>query len=356
MDEPQVQRARTLVLKYGWNTTSYQVLNPNISYWFSTTDEAVIGYVENHRVRVVAGAPICAAQRLADVVAEFERASEAAGCSVCYFCAESRMDALLTNSPSHSKVLLGAQPAWRLSQWPLIFGQRPSLKAQLNRARNKSVKIKEWSIDDQSRRPALYRCLNEWLESKPFPTLHFLVEPMTLDRLYDRRIFVAERNGEVQGFVVASPIPLRHGWLIEQIIRGASAVNGVSELMIDSAVRALSESGGEFMTLGLSPLSQRAEIEASPNPLWLGLLLRWVRAHGRRFYNFDGLDSFKSKFQPDHWEPIYAISNQPRFSPLTLYAIAAAFTQNSPVHAVSQAMLKAIQTEIGWLKGRTPSG
>lgn len=133
------------------------------------------------------------------------------------------------------------------------------------------------------------------------------------------------------------------------IIRGERAVNGVSELLIDAAVRAMAASGSEFVTLGLSPLSRRAVVAPAPTPAWLRLLLGWVRAHGRRFYNFDGLDAFKAKFQPERWEPVFAIANEPRFSPLTLYAVAAAFTQSSPISAISHAILKAARTEIGWL-------
>jgi phosphatidylglycerol lysyltransferase len=347
-DPSKIQRVRALVLRHGWNTTAYQILNPGISHWFSAADDAVVGFVQRCGVRIVAGAPVCAKERLRDVVGEFEQSSAAAGCRVCYFCAESRLETALRSSARHSMALLGAQPIWRPPQWPAIFQRHASLRAQLKRACNKAVTVNEWPVGRASRDPAMLRCLREWLATRSFPTLHFLVEPMTLERLYDRRVFVAERDEEVIGFVVASPVPLRKGWLIEQIIRGRNAVNGTSEMMIDAAVRGMAESGSEFMTMGLSPLSQRAAVQSPANPLWIRLLLGWVRAHGRRFYNFDGLDAFKAKFQPDMWEPIFAISNEERFSPLTLYAVASAFTQSSPVSAISRAILKALQTEIDW--------
>lgn len=345
----ELRRVRELVLSYGWNTTAYQILNPGISHWFAAAGDAVIGYVKRHGVRIVAGAPVCPEERLADVVAEFERASAASRLRVCYFCAESRVEAALSHSGRHSMVLMGAQPAWRPQAWPRIYEHHGSLKAQLNRARNKAVTVSEWPTDRASRAPELLHCLSEWLAARKFPTLHFLVEPMTLDRLYDRRIFVAERQNKVIGFVVASPVPKRNGWLIEQIIRGQGAVNGTSELMIDTAVRTLAAGGCGFITMGLSPLSRRADVEWLSNPLWLRLLLGWVRAHGRRFYNFDGLDAFKTKFHPDHWEPIFAIANEAHFSPLTLYAVAAAFTQNSPIAATVHAILDAVRTEMRWL-------
>lgn len=247
-------------------------------------------------------------------------------------------------------------PSWRPLQWSAILEQHASLRAQLKRAGNKAVTVSEWPAQRASREPALLGCLREWLATRSFPTLHFLVEPMTLERLYDRRVFVAEREGEVIGFVVASPVPLRKGWLIEQIIRGKNAVNGVSEMMIDAAVRSMAESGSEFMTLGLSPLSHRAGVQSPANPLWVRLLLGWVRAHGRRFYNFNGLDAFKAKFQPEGWEAIFAISNEAQFSPLTLYAIASAFTQSSPLTAISQAILSALQTEVDWFTEKLRRG
>ncbi len=355
-DPSKIQRVRALVLRYGWNTTAYQILNPGISHWFSAAEDAVIGFVQHYGVRIVAGAPVCVKERLIDVVAEFEQASATADCRVCYFCAESRLETALQNSAQHSMVLLGAQPTWQPLQWPAIFEQHASLRAQLKRAGNKAVTVSEWPVERASREPALLNCLREWLATRSFPTLHFLVEPMTLERLYDRRVFVAERDGEVIGFVVASPVPLRKGWLIEQIIRGKNAVNGTSEMMIDAVVRSLAESGSEFMTLGLSPLSHRAAVQSTANPLWVRLLLGWVRAHGRRFYNFNGLDAFKAKFQPEGWEPIFAISNEARFSPLTLYAIASAFTQSSPLKAIIHAIMKALQTEIDWLAEKLRRG
>src|SRR5690606_19812569 len=101
-------------------------------------------------------------------------------------------------------------------------------------------------------------CLRQWLSEKGLPPLHFLVEPDTLSRLYDRRVFVAERDEEVVGFLIASPVPQRRGWLVEQMIRGAGAPNGTTELLLDAAVTAMRVAGDEYVSLGLSPLSSRA--------------------------------------------------------------------------------------------------
>src|SRR4029079_10254763 len=116
--------------------------------------------------------------------------------------------------------------------------------------------------------------LDEWLESRPLPPLHFLVEPETLALLFDRKVFVAQRGGAPVGFLVASPVPARNGWLIEQFVRGHHAPNGTSGLIIDAAMRARAAHGATYVTLGLAPLSRHAR--PVPGPLWLRVLLGWV--------------------------------------------------------------------------------
>jgi phosphatidylglycerol lysyltransferase len=355
-DAASQERARELVLRYGWNATAYQIVNPGIIRWFSRGGDAVVGYVTRRGVRVVAGAPVCRPERLAAVAAEFEAEAGAGGERVCYFCAQERLEALYRGSRTHSMVLLGAQPVWEPGRWAAVVGGKGSLRAQFNRARNKGVTVEEWPARAAQDSPELRACLSEWLATRGLPPLHFLVEPETLSRLKGRRTFVASRGGGVVGFLVASPIPARKGWLVEQNVRGRCAPNGTAELLLDVVARAAAADGAEYLTLGLSPLCNRADRDPKGNPLWLRTLLGWMRAHGRRFYNFEGLEKFKSKFLPERWEPVYAVSNERHFSPLTLYAVAAAFSGGSPAWLLLRAAFKAALTEVEWLNRRIRQG
>jgi phosphatidylglycerol lysyltransferase len=290
---------------------------------------------------------------LARVAAEFEH--DAARCRehVCYFGAEERLTTMFSASPEHATVVLGAQPAWDPHVWHHIIASHASLRAQLHRARNKGIAVVQWPSARAQHHPALVQCLHEWLETRGLPPLHFLVEPETLDALEDRRIFVAEREGVPVGFLVASPIAGRNGWLVEQFVRGRNAPNGTAESMIDAAIRWMAYAESTYVTLGLAPLSQRAGLQiARAEPVWLRVLLAWTRAHGRRFYNFDGLDAFKAKFIPERWEPVYAISNERPFPVRSLYAIAAAFTNNHPVATVVEGLGKAVRQEWRWMRMR----
>ncbi|HEX6903943.1 MAG TPA: DUF2156 domain-containing protein [Thermoanaerobaculia bacterium] len=344
---PSVQRARELVLRYGWNAMAYQILNPGIRRWFSADGEAVIGYASAHGCRVVAGAPVCPSERLAEVAEEFAADARRAGQWLCYFGAQDRLIEILAGRGPMSSLLLGAQPFWNPAHWPAIIAGKASLRAQLSRARNKNVIVNPWPAAAGDSHPELQRCLNEWLQTRGLPPMRFLVEWNVLSRLLDRRLFVAERDGRIIGFLIASPIPLRNGWLIEQIVRGRAAPNGTTELLLDTAIRALAAEGADYVTLGLSPLSRA--VSQDPVPPWsVRLLLAWVRVHGRRFYNFEGLDRFKHKFQPEGWKPIYAVTNRRQVSVRTLYAIAGAFGGTSPILFIGRASLRALAQEARW--------
>ncbi len=345
-------RARELVLRYGWNAMAYQILNPGIAHWFSADDDAVVGYVAAGGCWVVAGAPVCPPERLGLVAQSFEAAARRAGRRVCYFGAQDRLGRSLAERGPTARLLLGAQPVWNPAGWAAVLAHKASLRAQIARARNKGVTVEIWPSDKAARHPALRRCLDEWLATRGLPPLHFLVEPDTLAVLADRRVFVARRTGQVLGYLVATPIPQRNGWLIEQIVRGQAAPNGAAELLVDAAMHQLADSGATYVTLGLSPLSQHARGDQSPQWALTRILLAWARAHGRRFYNFAGLDAFKAKLQPECWEPIYALSRERRTSFRTLYAIAGAFGGAAPPRFFGWALLRAATQELRWSRER----
>lgn len=336
-ESEEVARARALVQRHGWNATAYQIVNPGIAHWFARAGDAVVGHVTTHGVRVAAGAPVCAPHRLSDVTREFEDDAARAGQRVCYFGAERRL-LDVTSRSGHAAVLLGAQPWWNPAHWPELVRRQASIRSQLNRARNRQVRVREWPVARAENDPGLRACLDDWLAGRGLPPLHFLVEPETLHRLLDRRVFVASRHGTPVGFLVASPVPTRRGWLLEQIVRGGTAPNGTSELLVDVAMRQLARGGAAYVTLGLAPLSRHAGRPAAGQGAWLRGLFRLARRAGGRFYNFEGLDRFKSKLRPEGWEGVWAISSESDFSPRTLYAIAAAFTGRSPVGTLARAV------------------
>ena len=340
--------ARRLVLEHGWNTTSYQILNAGFDLWFSASRDAVVGHVRRPRVWVVGGAPVCAASRLEGVTLEFEEAARAAGARVCYVGAQDRLAQRCFPDPGYSGTVLGAEPRWDPADWPRLVAGRASVRAQLNRARNKGVRVVPLPPGAVAA-PSLHAVLVEWLATRGLPPLGFLTTPWLLADLQDRRVFLAERDGRTVAFLVLTPIPARRGWLVEQIVRGHGAPNGTAELLVDAAFRWMAGERVPFATLGLAPLAEAGAGFHPATPWWLRGTLGWLRAHGRRFYNFDGLFAFKAKLGPSGWDPVYAITNEERLSLRTMLGVSEAVVGGDLVGFGAHFLAHAVRQEARWL-------
>ena len=346
IDEREI--ARSLVRRWGWNTTAYQILNPGFRYWVDTRIEAVVGYVECHGIRVVGGAPICPETNLMEAMLRFEQDTRAVGLRVVYFGAEQRFAEAAISDERRIVFPIGAQPVWHPPVLIDAMTRRASLRAQLNRARNKGVRTR--LLEQPFDQAGLQRCLAEWIETRGLPPMHFLIETQALRDLVDRRVLVAERGADVVGFVLATPIPARRGWLVEQIVRGAGAPNGTAELMLHDIACALADA--DMITLGLAPLARRADHATQRAPQWLFALLHALRAHGTRFYNFAGLEAFKSKFGGSHWEAVYASTAPGTSLPRTLIALTEAFS----AEPVSRFMFRSVWRYARVRAGARPRG
>jgi len=328
---------------------AYQILNPGMHHWFSRAGDAVVGYAPFAGTRVVAGAPVCAPERLSVVAAELEDDAAASGERVVFFGAGARLEQVYARRADHSLLVLGQMPSWDPSCWPEIVAGKASLRAQLHRAVNKGVRVREWECGREDVAP-LRRVLASWLASRGLPPLHFLTDARLLDSLGDRRVFVAEAGTgaarAVVAFLVATPVPARHGWLVEQWPRSPSAPNGTTHLLVDAAMRALAAAGARYVTLGLAPLASRGAPIGDGHRAWLRATLRWLRAHGRRFYNFAGLEAFKASLAPTAWEPVYAIAPGRRFTLRSLRAVAGAFSGGSPEWMLVCALAHALRQEM----------
>ncbi|MBS1707205.1 MAG: DUF2156 domain-containing protein [Armatimonadetes bacterium] len=344
--------ARKLVLDHGWNSTCYQVLNPGIERWWSSDRHSMVGFVRSGGMAIVAGAPVCAAHRLEATLNEFGSYLRREHLQVCFFGAEGRLQSQLDRQGGTVSVVMGSQPEWSPREFVEALESDASLRAQLNRARNKGVVVTEWERERAERHPGLEGVLHDWLASRGLPTLHFLVEPETLGDLRDRRVFVAERAGRPVGFVTLCPVPARKGWLTEQFVRGPDAPNGTVEVMLYHAAQAVAHDGSDYLTMGIVPLVAPSGL--GTDPVWLRVVRGWARAHYTRFYNFRGLSEFKSKFHPTTWQPVVVVVEGDRFTWRHLRAVVRAFTVGPPEFALVGGLVKAVRAElhafVRWLR------
>ena len=308
-----------LLAKYGRTTTSFQILEPGLEYWFSDDRDACVAFRDTGRAWVVAGAPVCAADRDLEMFRHFGAAASGAKRRVRYFGVERDRSAAL----GLRHVNVGEQPVWNPQDWAEALRGRRSLREQLRRARAKGVRIHRVPTEDladpaSADRRRIDALIEAWLASRAMPPMGFLVQVDLYRHAEERRLFVAERDGSAVGLLSAVPIYARNGWFFEDALRAPTAPNGTVELLFDHAMRVIAAEGSRHVTYGLAPL-------ANTKDRWL----RLIRDHSRWLYDFEGLRRFKAKFQPASWQPVYLAYPTEERGPLALYDVLAAFGRGS---------------------------
>jgi lysylphosphatidylglycerol synthetase-like protein (DUF2156 family) len=295
-----------LVRRYGWNATSFQVLEPGYRYFFPDGGDACVAYVDTGSAWVAGGAPLARDDRMAAVADAFIAAARAAGRRACLFATEERFTA---QAPLRS-IPVGEQAVWDPADWPAALARGRRLREQLRRARAKGIRVREVDADDAMKpgtatRAAISALVERWLRSRELAPMGFLVqiEPLTL--LPEHRLFLAELapedagtpnagNGELVALLSMAPIYARNGWSLQHLIRAPHAPNGTTETLIDCAMRWAKDAKADLLTLGLAPLAGDV-----PAPL------RLARRAGRALFDFEGLRAFKAKLRPARWDRVF---------------------------------------------------
>lgn len=289
------ERARVLALlkQHGWNSTSFQVLEPGFRYWFDG-EEACVAYVDTGRAWVAAGPPLASRERFAAVAAQFLAAARASGRRACFFATEARFH----ETVAWPALQVGEQPTWAPEDWVEALRANPSLREQLRRARAKGVEVRALEREELAAghptRARIDALIRRWLASRPMAPMGFLVQVDPFTFVEERQHFVAEHDGRVVGFLGIVPVYVRRGWFLEDVLRDPSAPNGTVELLVDAGMRAAAEARVPWVTLGLAPLGG----ELAPG-------LQAARRWGRMLYDFDGLRAFKAKLRPRAWDAIF---------------------------------------------------
>ena len=312
------ERALALVLRYGFEATSFQALESGYCYFFHGS-EACVAYVDTGRAWVAAGAPIAPPSARDEAVSAFLSAARSAGKRACFFATEQPLFG--ARGEALAALSIGEQPIWDPRAWPQVLAKHRSLREQLRRARAKGVSTRQLTLreyEPSKTRLAVERVAQRWLDARTMAPMGFLVNVEPFAYPSERCCFVAEQHGSIVGFAGVIPVPARNGWFIEDLVRDPKAPNGTSEVLVNEAMRWAAARGSAWLTLGLAPLSGQ-----------LTDTLRRISQRTRMLYDFAGLHAYKAKFRPDQWLPLYLCHPQSQPAWLSLLDALSAFAASS---------------------------
>jgi phosphatidylglycerol lysyltransferase len=294
---------------YGYNAHSLVSITPGASTWTTPGIEGVIIYGEFGRVWLAAGDPLSRPEDIKPLVKSFLAAASKARRIAAFVPATERF-AHEAARLGMSAIKIGAAPYFDLRVWQPRGNKAKNLRAGVNKASRAGVRVESVeSLTDELKKKTAELCLN-WLKARRAATsFGWLLALDPFLRADRKKLFAAyDVKNRLVGLLAASPIPARDGWYLEDVLRAEDAPQGTADLLVFKALQQLKQEGAAMATLGTAPLANEGvdEISTHDHPV-IERALRLAAKRLRRFYNFEGLRRFKSKFVANWWESEYAL-------------------------------------------------
>ncbi|MGY2894915.1 phosphatidylglycerol lysyltransferase domain-containing protein [Deinococcus sp. UYEF24] len=208
-----------------------------------------------------------------------------------------------------STVRLGSAPYVHLSDWPQTGNAGAGVRAAVNRAKRDGLvfarvlpEAEGPSADLLHWRAEVAHLSDGWLSRRRAHTaFHWIFQLEPLSYPASRQYFEARQDGRLVGLLAASPLKGRDCWYLEDILRSDDAPASASTALVACALNALKSDGLGMATLGGVPLARERGWDIHPVTPLERLAYR-LRPLLSLLYSFDGLETFKRRFGPAHWE------------------------------------------------------
>ena len=332
---------------YGYNPHALVSIAPGAQLWSTPEIDGAIIYGEFGRVWLAAGDPLAPVDETADLAARFAAFAEKQNRIAAFVPATARF-AKLVVPKSFSSVRVGSAPYFDLRNWNPRGDESKKLRAGVNQARRAGVEFCSVSrADDDLRRETAEVCL-DWLKSRRAgTTFGWLIALDPFLHAEHKRYFIARANSKLVGFLSASPIPLRKGWYLEDVIGLPDAPKGTATLLVAEALKTLKAEGALLATLGTAPLATDAPNELPRENRVVARTLELASGRLDNFYNFAGLRRFKGKFVPSYWESEYALyPHGATMPPRVGHAIIRALVPGGLSHILTRQALRVLRSKM----------
>jgi len=232
---------------YGYNAHSLVSIAPGAATWSMPGIDGAIVYGEFGRVWLAAGDPLAHADDIKPLVIGFMADASRAKRIAAFVPATDRF-ASEAIKLGLTAIKIGAAPYFDLPKWQPRGNSAKHMRAGINKALRAGVHMEMVEeFDSAFRREIADLCL-QWLKSRraaaSFGWLLALDPFASADR---KKLFVArDGNERLVGLLAASPIPARHGWYLEDVLRAPDAPTGTADLLVTEALRHLKESGASW--------------------------------------------------------------------------------------------------------------
>lgn len=301
--EQERKRATSIVVQHGRSSLARLALLDDKSYYFSPSGQSVIAYGREGRGAISLGDPIGPAEDCQEAIVGFQQ-----------FCTHNDWyPAFYQTLPNNLKIYesLGLQ-VLQIGEEAIVDLKTFTLEGKAGKdLRSMSNKFTRLGYTVQFHQPPSNELLadlksisDEWLQ-----TMHGSEKKFSSGWFDDRYLKNSEiaavhtANGQIVAFVNIVSEYQQNDITLDLMRHRAQVEHGTMDFLFICLFQQFKERGYDGLNLGLSALSGVGEVEPSPR---LEKGIHYLYEHMNRFYNFQGLHSYKNKFHP-RWEPRYLI-------------------------------------------------
>jgi phosphatidylglycerol lysyltransferase len=322
--ETDRRRARAIVAAHGRSSLARFLLFDDKAYWFSAGG-SVIGFQLIGRTAVALGDPIGPGDDRAAAIAGFATHCTQHDWTPVFY--QVLPDALEDYRAAGLDALcVGHEAIVDMARFSLEGAERKALRSRLRKLDRDGVRAEIWTPPHAPERMEALRSVSDrWLAEGNGPEKRFSLGWFDDAYLQEGSVLVVRTaDGNVAAFANILPEYQVPEVTIDLMRRTAEAPSGAMDLLMVTLFAWARAHGAATVNLGLCPLAGVGKRADDP---MAERAAAFLYDHANRFYRFQGLHAFKSKFGPD-WSPRYLIA--PGTATLPTASVAVIRANNGP--------------------------
>jgi phosphatidylglycerol lysyltransferase len=304
--QPEYKAALDLVAKHSTTSEDFFKLWPrDKAYFFNQQQSAVIAYRTAGGVALGVGDPLGPSSQLKPLVRQFEDYCRLNDWTAAFIHTEPRYYQLY-DSLGYDFQKIGEEALVDTDK----FTRQVSNNKYFRHVNNKFTKLGYSCELLATPHPAevisrLGQISNDWLARPGRSERGFMMGYFSSSYMQLCNIFVVkDKAGQIQGFINELPI-YKHEANFDFLRHSSSSPGNINDFLMLNFIQNLRQRGIERLNMGLAPLVGLKKDKATESQL-INNFLNFAYDNGNRFYSFQGLTRFKSKYEPD-WESRYIV-------------------------------------------------
>ena len=302
-DEEALQKAATIVQKYGNSSLDYFKVYNDKRIWFDPLIEGFVSFKVSRNYAVALENPVCeTTEELEVLIQHFENYSQQSGLRTAYY--RVPHSAICRYEKLNKKALpIGEEAIVNLTTWTMEGGDKKALRNAVNKLTKAGYRFRACEPPQKDGFLQQLEAVSElWLRQNKRTELAFSQGQFLKDELRNQTILSLESSeGRIEAFINLIPNKVPGQANFDLMRKTGDAPNGAMDFLFVSMFEYLITKGFTTCNLGMVPLSGITTPENFEQRI---MKLAYERI--KRFNQYRNLRDFKEKFNPS-WEMMYLV-------------------------------------------------